>query len=49
MMDVTATMFPRTVRNDLSLFVQIAFNAINAASKNWFTISCSRSATPPSA
>jgi hypothetical protein len=32
MIDVTATMFPRTVRNDRSLFAQIAPSAIIAAS-----------------
>ena len=31
-------MLPRTVRNDLSLLVQIALNAIPAASRNWFTL-----------
>ena len=36
MIDVTATMFPRTVRNDRSLFVQMAFSAMPTASRNWF-------------
>jgi hypothetical protein len=34
MIDVTATMFPRTVRNDRSLFDQIAPSAMTAASRN---------------
>ena len=37
MIDVTATMLPRTVRKALSLFVQIELSAMNAASRNWFT------------
>src|SRR4051794_27854104 len=36
MIDVTATMFPSTVRNERSLFVQIALSAIPTASRNWF-------------
>ena len=39
MIDVTATMFPSTVKKDRSLLAQIAFSAIPAASKNWFTAS----------
>src|SRR5512140_1900134 len=38
MIDVTATMFPSTVRNDRSLFAQIAPSAMRAASRNWFTL-----------
>ena len=34
MIDVTATMFPSTVRNDRSLFDQIAPSAMPAASRN---------------
>ena len=34
MIEVTATMFPSTVRNDRSLFAQIAPSAMNAASRN---------------
>ena len=37
MIDVTATMLPSTVRNDRSLFAQIAPSAMLAASRNWFT------------
>src|SRR4051794_19276799 len=36
MIDVTATMFPSTVRKERSLFVQIALSAIPTASRNWF-------------
>src|SRR6188472_2631111 len=36
MIDVTATMLPRTVRNDRSLFDQMADRAMNAASRNWW-------------
>src|SRR4051812_17968087 len=43
MIDVTATMFPSTVRNDRSLFVQMAFSAMPAASKNWFMVAWRRS------
>src|SRR4029450_11910457 len=39
MMDVTATMFPSTVRNDRSLYSQIARSAMVADSRNWFTSS----------
>ena len=38
MIDVTATMLPSTVRNDRSLFDQIALSAMPAASRNWFTL-----------
>src|SRR5688500_12330179 len=38
MIDVTATMFPSTVRNDRSLFDQIASRAMPAASRNWCMI-----------
>ena len=34
MMDVTATMFPSTVRNDRSLFAQTALSAMPTASRN---------------
>ncbi len=36
MIEVTATMFPRTVRNDRSLFAQIAASAILIDSKSWY-------------
>src|SRR4051812_4105220 len=36
MIEVTATMFPSTVRNERSLLVQIAFSAMPTASRNWF-------------
>src|SRR5436190_12978422 len=42
MMDVTATMFPSTVRNDRSLFAQMALSARTTASRN----SCMTSARP---
>src|SRR5689334_18954152 len=35
MIEVTATTFPSTVRNDRSLFDQIASSAMPAASRNW--------------
>src|SRR5215471_482316 len=35
MMEVTATMFPSTVRNDRSLYSQIARSAMAADSRNW--------------
>jgi hypothetical protein len=37
MIDVTATMFPRTVMNDRSFAPQMASSAIHAESKNLFT------------
>ena len=38
MIDVTATMLPRTVRNERSLLLQMAWSAMSAASRNWFKV-----------